>query len=76
MKEFKIGGTVTLSEDEKYIIVDIINLDAEDYYLASTNKKPKRPKVYQRIEENGKVFIDFIEDKEIIKKISNKIIKG
>ena len=43
MKEFKIGGTVTLSEDEKYIIVDIINL---------------------------------VEDKEIIKKISNKIIKG
>ena len=76
MKEFKIGGTVTLSEDEKYIIVDIINLDGEVYYLASTNKKPISPKVFQRIEENGKVFIDFIEDKEIIKKISNKIIKG
>lgn len=76
MREFKIGGTVTLSEDEKYIIVDIINLDGEVYYLASTNKKPIRPKVFQRIEEDEKVFIDFIEDKELIKKISNKIIKG
>ena len=54
----------------------IVNLDGEVYYLASTNKKPIRPKVFQRIEESGKVFIDFIEDKELIKKISNKIIKG
>lgn len=76
MKEFKIGGIVTLSENEKYIIVDIITIDGEVYYLASTNKKPIIPKVFQKIEEDGKVFIDFIEDKEIIKKISNKIIKG
>lgn len=76
MKDFKIGGTVTLSEDEKYIIVDIVDLDGEIYYLASTNKKPIRPKIFQRIEEDGKVFIDFIEDKNLIKMISNKIIKG
>ena len=76
MKEFKIGGIVTLSENEKYIIVDIVEIENEIYYLASTNKKPIIPKVFRRIEENGKTFIDFVEDKNLIKKISNKIING
>lgn len=76
MNEFKIGGEITLGENEKYIIVDIVKIDDEIYYFASTRKKPIIPKIFQRIDENGKTYIDFIDDPEIIKKVTNKIMKG
>ena len=58
MKEFKIGGKVTLGEDESYIIVDIIEYEDNTYYFVSSTKKPIIPKVFQRIEEDGKVYIE------------------
>lgn len=74
MKEFKIGGKVTLGEDESYIIVDIIEYEDNTYYLVSSTKKPIIPKVFQRIEEDGKVYIEFVDDPKIIKYIANKVV--
>ena len=74
MKEFKIGGKVTLEENEKYIIVDIIEYEGEKYYFASSDRKPIVPKVFQRIDEDGKTFIKFVEDIKIIKYITNKVV--
>lgn len=74
MKEFKIGGKVTLGENEKYIIVDIIEYEGEKYYFASSDRKPIVPKVFQRIDEDGKTFIKFVEDIKIIKYITNKVV--
>lgn len=74
MEEFKIGGKVTLGENEVYIIVDIIEYENDIYYFASTAKKPIIPKVFQRIDENGKTFINFIEDPKIIKYIADKVV--
>lgn len=76
MKEFKIGGEVTLGENEKYIIVDIIEYEGEKYYFASTSKKPVIPKVFRRIDEDGKTYIDFVEDPKIIKYIADKVVNG
>lgn len=76
MGEFKIGGKVTLGEDETYIIVDIIKYEKELYYFASSTKKPITPKVFQRIDEEGKVYIDFIEDPKILKYIADKVVNG
>lgn len=76
MNEFKIGGEITLDENEKYIIVDIVKLNNEIYYFASSKKKPITPKIFQRIDEGKNTFIEFIEDPKIIKKILEKVIKG
>lgn len=73
MEKFKIGGKVTLGENESYVIVDIIEYEGEKYYFTSSCQKPIIPKVFQRIEENGKTFIKFVEDLKVIKYITNKI---
>lgn len=74
MNKFKIGGKVTLSENEKYIIVDIVEYNKEIYYFASTVSKPIKSKIFQRIDENNKTYIEFVEDKKIIKEIAKIII--
>ena len=75
MKDFKIGGKVTINKDESYIIIDIISINNKIYYLCSTNKKPVTPKVFEREEEGEKVFIKFVEDKEILKQIAEKVLE-
>lgn len=74
MGEFKIGGKVTLGEKEEYIIVDIIEYENNMYYFASSTKKPIIPKIFQRIDENGKTFVKFVEDPKIIKYIADKVV--
>ncbi len=74
MNKFKIGGKVTLSENEKYIIVDIVEYNKEIYYFACTVSKPIKSKIFQKIDENNKTYIEFVEDKKIIKEIAKIII--
>lgn len=74
MKEFKVGGKVKLAENEEYRIVDVIEYNGEKYYFASSCKKPINPVVFKRINDGEKTFIEFINDTEILKYISNKII--
>lgn len=75
MKEFKIGGKVTINENESYRIIDIIKKDGKTYYFSCTNQKPIEPKIFQRIEDNGKTYIEIVENPEIIKEIAEKILK-
>lgn len=76
MNEFKIGGKVTLDENEKYIIVDIIEYENELYYFASSIKKPIIPKVFKRTDKNGRTYIEFIEEPQILKYIADKVVNG
>lgn len=73
MYEFKVGGKVTLSEKEIYIIVDIVEYNGEKYYFASSTKKPIIPKLFQKLDEDGKTYIKFVEDPKIIKYVANKV---
>lgn len=75
MKEFKVGGKVTISKNESYRIIDIIEKDGKTYYFSCTDKKPIEPKIFERIEEDGKTYIEIVENPQIIKEISEKIIK-
>ena len=68
MNEFKIGGTVTIDENEKYVIVDIVKIDDITYYFSATKTKPIVSKIFRRIDEGKNTFIEIIEDKNIIKK--------
>lgn len=76
MYEFKIGGKVTISENEKYIIVDIVEYNNEKYYFASSAKKPITPIIFQKVEEEGKTYIKVIEDINIIKYVTSQVVKG
>lgn len=76
MEEFKIGGKVIINEDESYRIVDIIKLDEKPYYFACTEEKPITPKIFERIQKNGKTYISIVENPQIIRMISEKILKG
>lgn len=75
MKEFKVGGKVVLGENESYLIVDIVNYEGETYYFASSIQKPIIPKIFQKIEEDGKIYVKFIDDIKIVKAITNKVVK-
>lgn len=74
MEEFKVGGKITLSENEKYIIVDIVEYKGKKFYFCSTANKPIIPVIFEKANINGKTFIKQVEDKEIIKYIANKIL--
>lgn len=75
MKEFKIGGKVTISEEESYRIIDIVERNGKTYYFSCTEKKPIVPKIFERIEEDGEVYIKIVDDSEIMRDIAAKIIE-
>lgn len=73
--EFKIGGKITLKDDESYLIVDIVEENQTKYYFCSTMKKPISPKVFEKEEKDGKTFVRLVEDNDLIAKIANKVIE-
>lgn len=75
MKEFKIGGKVIISKNESYRIVDIVERNGEMYYFACTERKPIIPKIFKKVNEGDDVYIEFIENSEIIREIAEKIIE-
>lgn len=76
MKEFKIGGRVVINEKESYRIIDIVTINDKLYYFACTEQKPIKPKVFEKIENGGKTYINIVENPKIIKEISEKILKS
>ncbi len=76
MKEFKVGGRVTISEDESYRIIDIIKHNGKTYYFSCTEQRPIRPKIFERVEKNGEVYIVMVEDQALIKEISEEVISS
>lgn len=75
MKQFKIGGKITLKDNIAYRIVDIVNYKEKEYFFCCTVEKPIKPKVFERKEIEGKIFIKFVEDPEMLKNIALKILK-
>ncbi len=75
MKEFKIGGKLTLKDNKAYRIVDIVNYNEDEYFFCCTVEKPIEPKVFQRKEVDGKTFIKFVKDPEMLKNIALRILK-
>lgn len=76
MKEFKIGGKVVINQNESYRIIDIVTINNNIYYFACTEQKPIVPKVFERIENDGKTYISIVENPEIIREVSEKILKS
>lgn len=75
MKEFKIGGKITLEDNKEYRIVDIVNEEGIDFYFCCTVDKNIEPKVLVKKELDGKVFIKEVTNPKIIKNVMLKILK-
>ena len=75
MKEFEIGGKITLEDNKQYRIVDIINEEGIDFYFCCTVDKNIEPKVLVKKELDGKVFIKEVTKPKIMKKVMLKMIK-
>lgn len=76
MKEFKIGGKVIINENESYRIIDIVTIDNNIYYFACTEQKTVKPIIFERIENDEKTYINIVENPEIIKVVSEKILES
>ncbi len=75
MKEFKIGGKITLEDNKQYRIVDIINEEGIDFYFCCTVDKNIAPKILVKKEFDGKVFIKEVTNPKIIKRVMLKMLK-
>ena len=73
--ELKIGGKITLSEDRKYYILDIIELDGEKYLFCTSAVGKIKPAVLKIGEVDGKTKVKIEEDPMIIREISTKILE-
>lgn len=76
MEEFKVGGKITLEDDESYRIVDIVQELDKTYLFCSTIEKPITPILLEKKVIDGNIFVRKEEDLEILEKISKKIINA
>lgn len=73
--EFKVGGKITLNENEKYYIIEIIE-DKNAKYLFCTDAKEKiKPVILEVREFDGKTMVRKEDSPEIIQKITTSILE-
>lgn len=73
--ELKIGGKITLSENRKYYILDIIELDEEKYLFCTTAIGKIEPTILKVGEKDNKIKVKIEENPIIIRDITTKILE-
>jgi hypothetical protein len=73
MEELKVGGKITLSQNKKYLIVDIIEENGKKYLFCSTTQGKIEPIVFEYANINGKGNVRLEKDAKILQKIALKI---
>lgn len=73
--ELKIGGKITLSEDRKFYILDIVELDGEKYLFCTTAVGKIEPAILKTGEIDGKIKVKIEENPLIIRDITTKILE-
>lgn len=75
MQEYKKGGKITLDDNSEYRILEIIKEDDKEYLFCCTTKKPIIPMLFEKVIEDGEVYVAEEDDKEIVQRIANQMIK-
>lgn len=75
MKEFKIGGKITLEDNNEYRIIDILDDEGVTYYFCCTVGKNIEPKVLVKKVIEGKAFMKEVTNPKILKNLAIKMIK-
>jgi len=73
--EFKIGGKITISDNEKYYILEIFELNGSEYLFCTTAIGKIEPVVLKVGKINGETRVKIEKDSKIIGDISSKILE-
>lgn len=73
--EFKVGGKITLSENEKYYIIEITEYKGNQYLFCTTAQGKVQPALLQVEEIDGEMMVRLEENPLIIYEISKKILE-
>ena len=76
MKEFKVGGKITLEDDTSYRILDIIKYNDEKYLFCCSETKPIKPKVLGYEEKDGEMYVFVEKNPKILLEISKLVINN
>lgn len=76
MKEFKVGGKITLEDDTSYRILDIIKYNDEKYLFCCSETKPIKPKVLGYEEKDGEIYVFVEKNPKILLEISKLVINN
>lgn len=76
MKEFKIGGKITLEDNNSYRILDIIEYKGKKYLFCCTEIKPIRPQVLVCKEINDEIYVSVEGNPKILLEISKLVINN
>ncbi len=74
MEPVEKNEVLTLDNGKEYYVIDIINDEGKKYIFLSTDEKENDVILGEEIIENGEVYIETVDDPEIIKKIMTKIV--
>lgn len=76
MREFKVGGKISLEDNTSYRILDIIKYNDEKYLFCCTETKPIKPKVLGYEEKDGEIYIFVEKNPKILLEISKLVINN
>lgn len=76
MREFKVGGKISLEDNTSYRILDIIKYNDEKYLFCCTETKPIKPKVLGYEEKDGEMYIFVEKNPKILLEISKLVINN
>lgn len=69
-----IDDIITLTNNDEYLILDVINLDENKYlYCVKIDKDENPMDIYlylKAIEENGENFVEYIKDDDILSRVT------
>lgn len=73
--EFKVGGKITLDDNEEYVIIDVMEFNNSQYLYCTTAKGKIKPTILKVGKFDGKTFMKIEENPLIIYELSRKILE-
>ena len=69
----EIGEKIQLNNNEEYTVMYRLNYEEKNYVFLMNNDKDLVIKIGEEVLDENKVFVRVVKDKEVIKKILEKI---
>ncbi len=81
MKEIEVYDILTLEDDKEYTVIKKTEDNNKVYYLLAPIDESENPnleeiKIMEEQKEDNKIFLDEIEDEELLEKISRQFLSS
>ena len=73
---FEVGSTITLSDNNKFIVAANATLDGKTYYYLIGEDNPKNVRFCTELIKDNRVFMQEFTNKETLKKLYSKFMKS